>query len=119
MRVRNVVKVVLGLLCASLAFYALFPRFENSYSCDSSIPTDPAQAVALADARSRKARVCSGAQTLCKFELNQEPDGLLRVSVYFVEANFFEGCIYKEQDLEVFVYTRAGEFVRIEGAPYE
>jgi hypothetical protein len=118
MRIRNVVKVVLGLLCASLAFYALFPRFGNDYSCDSSVPTDPAQITALADARSRKAKACSGSQGLCKFEVSQDPDGLLRVSLYFVEANFFEGCIFKEQDIEVFVYTRAGEFVRIEEAPY-
>jgi len=119
MRVRNVVKVVLGLMCVSVAFYALFPRFRNDSSCESSVPTDPAQIAALADARSRKAKACSGSQGLCKFEVNQDPDGLLRVSLYFVEANFFDGCIFKAQDSEVFAYTRGGEFVRIEGAPYE
>lgn len=118
MRVRKIVKVVLGLFCASLAVYALFPRLQNDYSCDSSVPTDAGQIAALADARARKAKVCSGSQGLCKFVVNLDPDGLLRVSLYFVDDNFFDGCIFKNQDIDVFVYTRAGAFVCIDGAPY-
>jgi hypothetical protein len=34
-----------------------------------------------------------------------DPDGLVRVSLYFVEANFFDGCIFKAQDSEVFALT--------------
>jgi hypothetical protein len=118
MRARKILNVVFGLLVASFALYALFPRFRNDFSCDSSLPTNSAQSAALADARSRRVTLCSGSQRHCKFVVSQDSDGWLRFSLYFVEANFFEGCIFKDQDSEVFVYTRAGEFVRIEGAPY-
>ena len=119
MRARKVLNIAFVLLAASFAIYGLFPRFENDFSCDSSVPKNAAQATALADARSRKTRACSSSQRLCKFLISDEPDGFVRVSLYYVESSFFDGCVFKEQDLEVFAYSREGKFARIEGAPYE
>ena len=118
MRARKVLNGVFGLSLVSFAVYALFPRLRNDLSCDNPLPTNSAQSAALADARSRKAATCSGSQRRCKFEVDQGPDGSLRISLYFVETDFFDGCIFKDQDSEVFVYSRAGAFVRIDGAPF-
>jgi hypothetical protein len=101
MRARKILDVVFGLLVASFAVYALFPRFRNDLSCDNSLPTNSAQSAALADARSRKAMVCSGSQRRCKFVVDRDPDGSLRISLYFVETDFFAGCTFKDQDSEV------------------
>jgi hypothetical protein len=118
MRARKILDVVFGMLVASLALGALFPRFRNDFSCGNSVPTNPAQSAALADALSRKAKSCSGSQRRCKFSIDEDPDGSFRISLYFVETNFFEGCVFKDQDSDVFVYRRDGEFVRVEGSPY-
>ena len=118
MRARRILDVVFGLLVASIASYILFPRFRNDSSCDSSVPKNSAQSAALADARSRKAVVCPDSQRRCQFVIDEDPDGSLRISLYFVRTDFFEGCTFEHQDSEVFVYSREGEFVRIEGAPY-
>jgi hypothetical protein len=83
------------------------------------VPADSAQSAALADARARKALICPGSQKRCKFVLEEDPDGLLRIDVYLVETDFFEGCVFKHQDLDVFVYSRAGKLVRVDEAPYE
>jgi hypothetical protein len=115
---RKVLDILFGLFIGSFALYALFPRFHNDFSCDNSVPTNSAQSAALADARSRKTMVCSSSQRRCKFAIDDERDGLLRISLYFVETDFFAGCTFKDQDSDVFVYTRDGRFVRIEEPPY-
>lgn len=117
-RARKILDVVFGLLAASFAAYVLFPRFRNNFSCDNSVPTNSAQSAALADARSRKAPICSGSQRRCKFVIDEDPEGSIRVSLYFVETNFFDGCTFKGQDSDVFLYSREGKFVRIEASPY-
>jgi len=50
--------------------------------------------------------------------LGTETDGTLKVSLYFVQADFFEGCIWHDQHLEVFVYGRDGTYAGTEEAPY-
>jgi hypothetical protein len=52
------------------------------------------------------------------FGIYADADGTFRVSLYFVESDFFEGCVSRGQDSEVFVYSPEGEFLRIEEAPY-
>jgi hypothetical protein len=118
MGVRKILNVAFGLIVVGIVLYALFPRFRNDLSCDSSVPLNSAQSMGLDDARSRKASICSDSQLHCKFGIYADPDGTFRVSVYFVEKGFFEGCVSKGQDEEVFVYSSEGKFVGKEGAPY-
>jgi hypothetical protein len=118
MGVSKILNVAVGLTIVGIVLYALFPRFRNDWSCESSVPLNSAQSTGLDDARSRKANVCSDSQHHCKFSILADPDGTFRVSIYFVEMDFFEGCVSKGQDIEVFVYSRDGKFVRTEGAPY-
>lgn len=119
MRARKILDLLFGLFIASFALYALFPRFHNDFSCDNSVPTNSAQSAALADARSRKSMVCSGSQTRCKFVIGEDPDGSFRISLYFVATDFFAGCTFKDQDSDVFVYSRDGGFVRVTEPPFE
>ena len=119
MRARRVLDVVFGVLVASVALYALFPRFRNDLDCTDSVPANSAQSAALSDARARRAGICRSSQQRCKFGLDEDPDGSLRVSVYFVDTNLFEGCVFKDQDFKVFIYSRTGEFVRVDEGPYE
>jgi hypothetical protein len=118
MGVRKILNVTVGLIIVGIVLYALFPRFRNDWSCDSSVPLNSAQSTGLDDARSRKANICSDSQHHCMFGIDADSDGTFRVSVYFVETDFFEGCVSKGQDEEVFVYSRDGKFVGTEGAPY-
>lgn len=118
MRPRKILDVLFGLFIACFALYGLFPRFHNDSSCDNSVPANSAQSAALADARLRKTRVCSGSQTRCQFVIGEEPDGSFRISLYFVETDFFAGCTFKDQDSDVFVYSRDGGFVRITEPPF-
>ena len=118
MGVRKILNVAVGLVVVGIVLYALFPRFGNDLSCDSSVPLNSAQSAGLADARLRKASICADSQHHCMFGIYADPDGTFRVSVYFVERDFFEGCVSKGQDIEVFVYSRDGEFVGTEEAPY-
>jgi hypothetical protein len=116
--VRKSLNVVVGLIVVGIVLYALFPRFRNDWSCDSSVPLNSAQSKGLDDARARKANICSDLPQHCKYGIRADPDGTFRVSIYFVERDFFEGCVSKGQDLEVFVYDREGKYVGTEGAPY-
>jgi hypothetical protein len=118
MRIRGVLNVVLGLILGSVALYVMFPRFHNDLSCENSVPMNSAQKAGFADARSRKEHVCSGAQTRCVFAIRDNDDGSFRVRLYFVESDFFDGCVFKEQDGEELEYSRDGIFVGIEEAPY-
>ena len=115
---RKILNIAFGLIVGGFALYALFPRFQNDFSCESSAPANAAQSAGLADARARKAALCPGSRRGCKFVIGEDPDGSFRVSLYFVATDFFEGCTFKDQDSEVFVYGRDGKLVRIEGAPY-
>jgi len=121
-RGRKILDVTFGLLVASFGSYALvhalFPRLHNEMNCDNSTPTTSAQLTGLERARSRKKALCAASQEQCQFVILDDPGGSFRVALYLVETNFFEGCIFKYQDPEVFVYSREGELVRIEGAPY-
>jgi hypothetical protein len=119
MRPRKALAIAIGLFVTTFALYALFPRFRNGFSCNSSVPSNSAEAAGLEDARFRKANVCSRSKQLCQFGIYADIDGTFRVSLYFVETDFFEGCVQQEQDLEVFVYSREGTFLRTEEAPYD
>src|SRR5258708_22153744 len=118
MGVRKILNVAVGLTIVGIVLYALFPRFRNDWSCDSSVPLNSAQSTGLDDARSRKVNICSDSKQHCKFGIHADPDGTLRVSVYFVEMDFFEGCVSKGQDLEVYIYSSEGKFVGTEEAPF-
>ncbi len=118
MSVRTTIKVAINLVIAAICIDYLFPRLRNDYSCDSSIPSNSAQAAGLEDAQARKRDVCTGGQHACKFELDAAPDGTFRVSIHLVEETFSEGCIHNFQDPDIFVYSRDGAFVRTDEAPY-
>ena len=122
MGVRKLPSVIFGILIASLALYILvpayFPRLRNDLSCENSVPANSAQMAALNSVRSQKAALCSNSRQLCKFDIDGNDDGSFSISLYLVESNFFEGCIYDSQDLDVFIYTREGKLVRIEKPPY-
>jgi hypothetical protein len=77
-----------------------------------------AQSAALGDARKRKAAVCRASRIRCQFDVAADDDGTIRVRLYFVATDFFEGCILKGEDHDVLVYSREGSFARIEEAPY-
>lgn len=117
MRKRKILDIAFGLMVASICVYLLFPRFQNDWSCENSVPENSAQSAGLNDARARKADLCSEVQR-CMFGIYADADGTFRVSLYFVESDFFEGCVSRGQDSEVFVYSPEGEFLRIEEAPY-
>ena len=117
MGVRKILNVAFGLIVVGVFSYALFPRFRNDWSCDSSVPLNAAQSIALDDARLRKASICSDSQHHCKFGIYADADGTFRVSVSFVETDFFEGCVSKGQDRQVLIYSRDGKFVGTE-EPY-
>jgi len=123
-RVRKILDVSFGVLVVGLGFFGLvdafFPRFRNNSSCNDSTPTNAVQQAALSDARSRAAVECATSRVHCKFDIDEssDADGSFRISPYVVETNFFEGCIYKDFRLNIFVYDRDGTFVRTEEAPY-
>jgi hypothetical protein len=118
MGARKILNVAFGLMVIIIFLYALFPRFRNDWSCESSVPLNPAQSIGLDDARARRASICSDSRHHCKFAIDADPDGTFRVSVYFFETDFFEGCISRGQDIQVLVYSRDGKFVGTEEAPY-
>jgi hypothetical protein len=115
---RKIINVAFGLMVAGICLYVLFPRFRNDWGFESSMPSNMAQSGGLTDARSRKADVCSSEQLRCKFGIHVDADGTFRVSLYFVESDFFDGCIFKGQDLDVFIYSPEGNFLRAEEAPF-
>ena len=108
-----------GLLLAGLGLYILFlPRIQNDSSCDSSVPASAVQSAALADVRARKSKVCSGEPGHCQFVISQKADGTFEISSFFVEVEFFDGCVVKEQDLQVFEFGADGKLIRIGEPPY-
>jgi len=119
MRPRKILNILFGLMMVGLALYALFPRFQNNFDCENSIPQNSAESAALADARSRKSGVCSASPQHCKFEVDSNSDGMIEIDLYFVEKSFFEGCIVKDRDLEAYFYNREGVFVRLGDPPFE
>ena len=122
MRGRRVLDLSFGFLVAGIASYALlhtiFSRLHNDSSCEDTVPSNSAQAAGIADVRARKEKVCSAFTKRCEFSVSGDVDGTFRVSLYFYEKDFFEGCVYLGQDEDVFVYSREGKLIRIEGAPY-
>jgi hypothetical protein len=117
-RIRVFVAGGLGVLIGWYSVATLFPRIHNDLSCEDSVPVNSAQVAALGDARVRKTAVCLASKSRCKFDITAEDDGSIRVRLYFVVTDFFEGCVRKGQDDDEFVYGPEGSFVRIEGAPY-
>jgi hypothetical protein len=118
MRKRMMPNVVVGLSMAALFVYVLFPRFQNNWSCKSSVPETSGQIAGLEDARARKAHRCTGVRR-CKFGVHANPEGTFRVSLHFVESDFFEGCVAKGHDAEELIYSPGGEFLRVEEAPFD
>ena len=118
MTIRKILSVVLGLVLAAICLSIMFPRFGNDFSCDSDVPSSTAQQIALDDARARTAPVCKASNKRCQCAVSTDLDGTLKVSLYFVQHDFFEGCVWHGQHSEVLVYRQDGLFVGTEEAPY-
>jgi len=115
---RKILALVLWIIVGSFSVYVLFPRFQNGWNCEDSVPSNAAESMGLEDARTRTASACSASRHRCMFGIHADIDGSFRVSLYFFETSFFEGCVSKGQYREVFVYSREGRFIRVEEAPY-
>lgn len=115
---RKILAAFFVLFAATLGVNLLFPRLQNDWSCESSVPSNTAQSAALNDARLRKADVCFSSQRICKFGIYKNADSTLEISLYFAEEDFFAGCVSKGQDLDVLVYSREGSYLRTQEAPF-
>ncbi len=64
--------------------------------------------------------MCSKPRTRCKFAIhgNNFFEAGITISPIVVETDFFEGCIYKDDSLDEFIYDLGGRFLRTQGAPY-
>jgi len=117
-RVRDYVKVLLGVCLTVLSVKILFPRVDNNFSCDDSVPANAVEKAALDEVRSMMSGTCASAHR-CKFVIADEEPQSFSINSMIVHSDFFEGCVYDSANAPVYVYNREGKVIRIDHSNYD